>query len=154
MEALLAWREEKARAKDITRQHILSDKDLMVLWKEVVGGESPSTEAQGHKTSTCFGDARMWLKAEVEARANELGGEQMEGRLNHNPLTRTQKKNLRHLQEKVTDLAETLQIPVPFLATKGQLSAWVRDKKRPNFLNGWRREALEPLIGDGFLDKG
>lgn len=147
--ALAIWREERARAEDRPRNHVLKESTLYSLarTKPASGSDLMAIEELSHRQRKHYGDALLAL---VDAHSPKTQAEP----LFPPPLPKRYGKLVSALKAKATEVANTHHMAPEMLLRKKDIEALIRSQLTqgvftlPDSLGGWR----QTLIGDSLLE--
>lgn len=144
LRALAAWREEQAMTRDLPRGWVISDAAIL----EIARANPTAREALASLTSlppaTAARHGRDILAVAQAARISSIDRELPPDAGRPTP---EQARQLKRLQQRLTELAGALDLRPEVLATRRDLAALVRGGSDAPVLAGWRRAVVgEPLL--------
>lgn len=142
LKRLCAWRERKARGRDLPRGHVVSNDSLFLLVQQRPDSVAALRRMGGlrGRQARLFGDELLALLAEEAPDDPELLSPDP-------PLSRVQGRRLRQLRELVRTHAKGLGIAPEVLARKKDLEILARDRTAAaEVLAGWRWRELGPRL--------
>ncbi|MDX1570494.1 MAG: ribonuclease D [Xanthomonadales bacterium] len=142
---LVAWREQRARKRDMPRRHVLGDNQIIELARQQptdVAKIADLAEINLHRGAPVIDEISAAIQAGIER------GRQDPPAPLDAPLDREQRRVLKGLKKAVAERAEELELEPSLLAAKRDLLPLVRHGELPERLTGWRRE----VIGDQLLE--
>jgi len=148
LQALAAWREREAQARDLPRQWLLRD-EVLLRWAEQRPDSLPALAALAEVSPKLMGQyGEDWITA------IRMGAAQPPEALPvPYPLTSEQERCLKRLGQLVRARAAALGVEGPVLAPRRDLEALVLGLREVPVLRGWRRSVIgEELLSE--LDKG
>ncbi len=137
LQALAAWREEQAVARDRPRKWILSDAGLIELARE-----NPRSESELARLSIPPAVRRRQGPAILERLAGVPAAAEPRGVSPEKRLTRSETRLVSALGRTVDQTAQDKSIAAPALATRAELRALVAGQRELRVLRGWRRELV------------
>lgn len=137
LQALAAWREEQAVARDRPRKWILADAGLIELARENPRSESELARLSIPPAVRRRQGASILRRLEAVPADAEPHGVSPETRL-----TRNETRLVSSLGQVVDETARRKSIAAPALATRAELRALVAGQRELRILRGWRRELV------------
>jgi ribonuclease D len=142
LQALAAWREEQAVARDRPRKWILGDAGLIELARE-----NPRSESGLERLSIPPAVRRRQGATILRRLEGVPAGAEPRGVSPEKRLTRNETRLVSSLGQVVDETARRKSIAAPALATRAELRALVAGQRELRILRGWRRE----LVGERLL---
>jgi len=141
---LSAWREEEARMRDLPRNFVIKDDQLIQLAESAVKGVALAAIDEMHpKDRQRHGHALSDLMADAPPEPLERPPEMRR-------LEPAQRSAIKAAQARVRALAERLQVDPALIASKRELTR-LHFGERPDWAEGWRQEFLPEILGDAAL---
>ena len=148
--ALLLWRAKEAESRNLPMRTLLEDQILVDLAKQPVESVSQIKAFKGMPWPV----KENYAEALVQLTAEALAGPLPKRQRSYRPLSDTAQARLEELWQASLAHCEAASIAPSMVLTKREMTALVRahDKGKPvpdcRLTQGWRRELLEPVIGD------
>lgn len=149
LEALSAWRERRARRRDVPRGFVLKDETLVDLARRQprTAEDLAPVKSLGRRQARRHGPRLLELVRSVRSLPEDRLPDRLErsGRRSSSGLSEG-------LRELVAGVAGHLDVPAEFLVPRRTLEAWAaRSLERgmwvwPAEVDGWRRSVLEPAV--------
>ncbi len=146
---LIDWREDSARARDLSPRVFVPDEGLLWLAMSRPSSESEVSVAKG-VPKTVKSDLSETIVAVIEA----AGADRLERRPKRKSLSESQKASVEQTCEAVVELAGERSVAMGLLATKKEIrqlaaaSLLGENPGQSRLLGGWRRELLDPILRD------
>ena len=143
LRALCDWREREAMRRDLPRQWVVRDEHLLRFSRtETLDAESLANQLP-RQVARRYGPGLL-RAFDAGRQAQELP-EPLRSDLN-----RTDRKRVKLIMAEVGELATRLRVPPELLAKKREIQhcvqTWQVGSPLPDYLNGWRRPFLEPVL--------
>jgi len=149
LQAVCAWREDRARRRDVPRGFVLKDETLGDLARRLprTSEDLAPVKSLGPRQARRYGPKLL----ELVRRARSLPEDRLPGRVERSG-RRSSSRLSEGLRKLVARVAADLDVPAEFLVPRRALEAWAaRSLERgawvwPAETEGWRRSVLQPEV--------